>query len=154
VDGHRSVCFVASPYTKRGALVSEFYNQTSVLHTMERMLGLPPMNQMDAMSALMTECFTDRPDFTPYTALPNQVPLDEMNPELSQLEGKELYWAKKSMELDFEIVDGPDDDTLNRILWHFIKGVDAPYPEHVSGAHGTGLMALNLVFDSEWDEDD
>ena len=50
VDGHRSVCLVLSPYTKRGQVISQFYNQTSVLHTMERILGVPPMNQMDALA--------------------------------------------------------------------------------------------------------
>src|SRR5258706_16370475 len=81
VDGHRSVCWVVSPYTKRGAVVSDFYNQTSVLHTMELMLGLPPMNQMDAMAPVMRGCFRDKPDLKPYTALPNLVPLDKMNPK-------------------------------------------------------------------------
>src|SRR5207248_10742079 len=66
VDGHRSLCLVISPYTHRGKVISRFYNQTSVLHTMERILGLPPMNQMDALAPLMTECFMDRPDLTPY----------------------------------------------------------------------------------------
>src|ERR1044071_6951327 len=45
VDGHRSPCLVVSPYTKRGAVIHDFYNQTSVLHTMQRILGLSAMNQ-------------------------------------------------------------------------------------------------------------
>jgi YVTN family beta-propeller protein len=145
VDGHRSVCLVISPYTKRGALVSNFYNQTSVLHTMERILGLPPMNQMDAMAPVMTACFTEKPDFRPYTALSNQIPLDEMNKKLAQLNTKEQHWARRSLEQNFEVIDGPDDDTLNRILWHWAKGVDTPYPAHLAGAHATGLTALNLI---------
>ncbi len=152
VDGHRSVCLVISPYTKRGALVSDFYNQTSVLHTMERILGLPPMNQMDAMAPVMSECFTEKPDFKPYTALPNQIRLDEMNKEAAQLNTKELHWAKKSLEQNFEIIDGPDDDTLNRILWHWAKGVDTPYPAHLAGAHATGLTALNLILVPEQED--
>src|SRR5205823_7506585 len=62
VDGHRSVCLVISPYTKRGQVVSQFYNQTSVVHTMERILGLPAMNQLDGLAPLMTACFMDKPD--------------------------------------------------------------------------------------------
>ena len=75
VDGHRSICLVISPYTKRGQTISSFYNQAGVLHTMEQILGLPPMNQQDALGPLMSDCFTDKPDFTPYTALTNQVNL-------------------------------------------------------------------------------
>jgi hypothetical protein len=144
VDGHRSPCLVISPYTKRGKVISQFYNQTSVLHTIQRILGLPPMNQLDAVSPLMTACFTNKPDFRPFTALPNRVPLDEMNPEKSALSGKALQLAEESMALRF---DGPDraaEDGLNRILWHAMKGVDAPYPAHLAGAHGKGLKARRL----------
>ena len=88
VDGHRSLCLVASPYTRRKAVVSRFYNQTSVLHTMERILGLPPMNQMDALAPVMDACFTDRPDPTPYTARPATVPLDELNKKVQELPGE------------------------------------------------------------------
>jgi hypothetical protein len=155
VDGHRSTCLVISPYTRRGAVVSEFYNQTSVLHTMERILGLPPMNQMDAMAPVMYECFTDTPDFAPYAARPNQVPLDEMNPQVSQLQGKERHWAMKSLEQPIMKLDAADEAVFNRILWHSVKGVDAPYPAHLAGAHGKGLPELNLTLTgAEEDEDD
>jgi YVTN family beta-propeller protein len=154
VDGHRSLCLVASPYTKRGKVVSRFYNQTSVLHTMERMLGLPPMNQMDALAPLMTECFTRKPDFAPYTSRTNNIPLDEMNKASTELQGQELYWANKSIEQPFDDVDQADEDTLNRIIWHSVKGVDAPYPAHLAGAHGKGLKARRLIFNEQGDDDD
>jgi hypothetical protein len=152
VDGHRSVCLVISPYTKRSAVVSNFYNQTSVLHTMELILGLPPMNQMDAMAPVMAECFTEKPDFKPYVAVENLIPLDEMNQQLGRLNAKEQYWARKSLEQDFDVIDGPDDDTLNRILWHWAKGVDTAYPAHLAGAHATGLTELNLVLVPEQED--
>lgn len=153
VDGHRSICLVVSPYTKRGAVISNFYNQTSVLHTMSRMFGLPPMNQMVALAPLMTDCFTSKPDFKPYQCLPNQIPLDEMNPPTAQLQGNELHWALKSLEQNLDEVDRADEDTFNRIIWHSVKGVNAPYPAQLAGAHGTGLRALGLVFDAEDDDD-
>ena len=81
VDGHRSLCLVVSPYSRLRSVVSEFYNQTSVLHTMERILGIPPMNQMDAMSPLMFACFGKQPELQPYRALPPQIPLDQVNTE-------------------------------------------------------------------------
>jgi YVTN family beta-propeller protein len=154
VDGHRSICLVASPYTKRGAVVSKFYNQTSVLHTMSRMFGIPPMNQMVALSPLMTDCFTSKPDFKPYQCRPNQIPLDEMNPSTAQLKGDELHWAQKSMEQNFNEVDRADEDTLNRILWHSVKGVNAPYPVQLAGAHGKGLRKLGLTLGGKVDDDD
>ncbi|MCS7310537.1 MAG: beta-propeller fold lactonase family protein [Armatimonadetes bacterium] len=154
VDGHRSVCLVISPYTKRGAVVSEFYNQSSVLHTICRILGVPPMNQMVAMAPVMTACFTDTPDFTPYTALPNRVPLDELNPPLSALTPQQRHWAEASLRLPLEKPDRADEDLLNRILWHAVKGVDAPYPAEFAGAHGKGLAARGLVLVEDEEEQD
>ena len=80
VSGYRTTAYVASPYTKRGVTISTQYNQTSLLRTMELMLGLPPMNQMDATATPMFDCFTNTPDFTAFDAVTNNVPLDEMNP--------------------------------------------------------------------------
>ncbi|HNQ90341.1 MAG TPA: bifunctional YncE family protein/alkaline phosphatase family protein [Verrucomicrobiota bacterium] len=153
VDGHRSLCLVISPYTRRGAVVSEFYNQTSVLHTMEQILGLPPMNQMDALAPLMTACFQSRPDFTPYACLPNAIPLDELNKATTALDGPEHEWAERSAALPLDQPDQADEDTLNRIVWHAVKGVDAPYPVALAGAHGKGLKRLGLRLDPEAETD-
>ena len=152
VDGHRSICLVISPYTRHGAVVSEFYNQTSVLHTMELILGIPPMNQMDAMSPVMSECFTDKPDLRPYTCLPNLIPLDQTNPKTVGLDGRRLEMANQTLSMRFDQPDRIDDDTLNRIIWHSVKGIDAPYPAEWAGPHGKGLKALRLRLDGETDD--
>jgi YVTN family beta-propeller protein len=128
VDGHRTVGLVISPYTRRGEVVSTYYSQINMVRTIENILGLPPMNQFDAAAEPMTDCFTDIPDLTPYESLPNNIPLDELNPPLESLSGEALHWAKRSMEQDLEDVDRIDEDTFNRILWHAVKGVDVPYP--------------------------
>ncbi|MBE7559946.1 bifunctional YncE family protein/alkaline phosphatase family protein [bacterium] len=128
VDGHRTVAFVISPYTKRKFVDSTHYTQTGMVKTIELILGLPPMNQFDLSATAMRNCFTDQADYTPYTALPNNIPLDQMNPGLSQLDGPQRYWAEKSLELPLDDVDLADEDTLNRILWHSVKGYDVPYP--------------------------
>ena len=154
VDGHRSLCLVISPYTKRGSVISEFYNQTAVLHTMERILGLPPMNQLDALAPLMAECFTSVANFEPYTALTNNVRLDEMNGGSASLSRKEQYWVKQSLKLNFSLPDRANEDVLNRIVWHSVKGVDAKYPARWAGAHGKGLKKLGLVLTGERDADD
>jgi YVTN family beta-propeller protein len=128
VDGHRTVALVISPYTKRKFVDSTCYNQTGMVKSIELILGLPPMTQLDLSATPMSHCFTDQPDLTPYTVVPNKVPLDQMNKPLGQLRGRELYWAKKSMELDFDKEDEADEDTLNRILWHAVRGWDTAYP--------------------------
>jgi YVTN family beta-propeller protein len=154
VDGHRSLCLVISPYTKRRTVIRSFYNQTSVLHTMQRILGLPAMNQMDSLADIMRDCFTEVPDFRPYTALPNRIPLDELNPPAKALKGKARYWAGKSRELRLSRPDRANEALLNRILWHAARGTEAPYPAHLAGAHGRGLKALGLKLVSEEPERD
>jgi YVTN family beta-propeller protein len=129
VDGHRTVGLVISPYTRRNAVIRTNYNQISLLRTIELILGLPHMNQLDLVADSMSDCFQEKADLRPYAARQNNIPLDEMNPPLKKLSGQQRYWAEKSMELDFEDVDRADEDTFNRILWHAVKGYDVPYPK-------------------------
>ncbi len=129
VDGKRTVALCISPYTKRAEVISTHYNQNSVLRTIELILGLPPMTQFDLVAEPMTDCFTNKPNFTPYNVLPNQIPLDQMNPKLSSLKGKQLYWAKKSMAMPLEEADEADDEELNKIIWYVMRGYDVPYPK-------------------------
>jgi YVTN family beta-propeller protein len=148
VDGHRSICLVISPYTKRGAVISEFYNQTSVLHTIARIFGVPPLNQQDASAPLMSTCFSDTPDLTPYRALNPAVPLDELNPPLSSLGGPARYWAEVSTSVPMYrrgLKTAQHEQDLNRVIWFAMKGYDTPYPEELSGAHGKGLGSRRLV---------
>jgi YVTN family beta-propeller protein len=133
VDGHRTVALVISPYTKRKFVDHTNYNQTGMVKTIELILGLPPMNQLDLSATPMRHCFQDRPDLTPYTCLPNRVRLDEMNRPLKELKGKALKWALKSLALKLDEADQADEDTLNRILWHATRGYDTPYPERYAG---------------------
>jgi hypothetical protein len=129
VDGHRTVGMVISPYTKRGEVISTYYSQINMIRTMENILGIPPMNQLDLTAEAMFDCFTGNPDFTPYKALPNNIPLDQLNPALSSLSGDQLYWAERSLEQDLDDVDRIDEDVFNRIIWHAVKGYSRPYPE-------------------------
>ncbi len=143
VDGHRSLCLVASPWAKRGALVSRFYDQTSVLRTIERILGLPSLTQRDAGSPVMSECFTRASDLRPYAALQNRIPLDERNP-------KKTAGAR---EFDLRAPDRIDDDAFNRVIWSSVRG-DEPYPAAFAGAHGRGLAALGLKLGAADEDDD
>jgi hypothetical protein len=128
VDAHRTVAFVISPYTRRKFVDSTCYNQAGMVKTINLILGLPPLNQMDLAATPMRACFQAHPDLTPYRFLPNHIPLAEMNPELNQLKGQARYWAEKSLELDFSRIDAADENTYNRILWHSVKGDGVPYP--------------------------
>ena len=153
VDGHRSICLVISPYTKRAQTVSAFYNQAGILHTMEQVLGLPPMNQQDAMAPLMSDCFTNRPDFAAYSASSNKI--DLVSGGTAELSPKARYYARKVQKMDFTKPDRIDDNAFNRYIWHSIKG-DARYPSEFVGGHGKGLKKLGLVRvkDSRSDDDD
>ncbi|MBN2508063.1 MAG: bifunctional YncE family protein/alkaline phosphatase family protein [Verrucomicrobia bacterium] len=130
VSGYRTTCFVVSPYTKRRQTVHTAYNQTSLIRTLELILGLPPMNQLDATATPMSDCFTLAPDFTPFTAVPNQVPLDQINPPPRQITDPILRRdAVVSARLPLDEVDRCPEDVFNRILWRAMKGPRTPYPE-------------------------
>jgi YVTN family beta-propeller protein len=134
VSGYRTTAYCVSPYTKRGAVVSTQYNTTSLLRTIEQILGLPPMNQFDATAVPMFDCFTETPDFTPFDAVPNIVPLDTMNPPKVKIADALLRrQAVQSARLNFRRIDACPEDTLNRILWHAVKGSAAPYPAWAGG---------------------
>ena len=129
VSGYRTTAYVISPFTKRGTVVSTQYNQTSLLRTLELILGLPPMNQMDATATPMFDCFNAMPDFTPFDAVTNQVPLDEMNPAPKKIDNAQLRKdAYVSAELPLEKEDQCPEDVFNRILWRTAKGSQVPYP--------------------------
>jgi hypothetical protein len=129
VSGYRTTAYVISPYTKRKAVVSTQYNQTSILRTIELILGLPPMNQMDATATPMFDCFTAQVDFTPFTSVTNNTPLDQLNPEPKKIADPLLRkHAYASARLPLERIDACPEDLLNRILWHAMKGSQAPYP--------------------------
>jgi YVTN family beta-propeller protein len=129
VSGYRTTAYCVSPYTKRGAVINTQYNTTSLLRTIEQILGLPPMNQFDATATPMFDCFTSTPDFTPFESVSNQIPLDQMNPDPDEIADSLLRRnARISARLNFRQIDACPEDTLNRILWHAVKGSAAPYP--------------------------
>jgi DNA-binding beta-propeller fold protein YncE len=132
VSAYRTVGLVISPWSKMTSPVRTNYNQTSVVRTIEQILGIPPMNIGDATAIPMFDCFNNTPDFSPYQAVPNQIPLDEMNKSLSELKGTALHFARKNMEPQFDHIDSGDDDLFNRIIWFAMKG-NEPYPKKFAG---------------------
>lgn len=157
IDGHRSICLVVSPYSKPG-VNHHFYNQTSVLRTILHIFGLPPLNQKDASSPLMTDCFdTQMINKEPYTALPASVALNESPPPANKQSSVEQKWRSILATVPIErtgMKTPQDEDNLNRFIWHEQMGFETPYPAHLAGYHGKGLKKLNLVFDQEEEEED
>jgi YVTN family beta-propeller protein len=132
ISAYRTVGLVISPYSRLEKTVSTYYNQPSMVRTIEQIIGLPPMNIQDAIASPMTDCFGREPDLTPYSAVPNRIPLNQITKPLSTLTGKALYFAKKSMLPEFDGIDSGNDDLLNRILWFATRG-NIPYPVKYAG---------------------
>jgi hypothetical protein len=127
VDGHRTVAFCISPYTRCGAVVSEVYNHTSFIRTMGLVLGLPAMNRFDRTATPLTGCFVPEPDLRPYDHLEAGVPLDEMNPPVAALKGTQKQLAIASSKLDWSDVDRADATVLARAVWNLQRpGVAFP----------------------------
>jgi YVTN family beta-propeller protein len=75
VDGHRAPIQVISPWARHGVVDSTYYSQITMVRTIEQILGIHPMNQLDSAATPMATAFTDRPDYTPFTAVPNRTSL-------------------------------------------------------------------------------
>ena len=126
ISAYRTTGLVISPYST-GRLVTSNYNQTSMLRTIEQILGLPPMNIMDATARPMTDCFQKNKNSKLFTAVPNNIPLDQMNKPLTALKGQAKKYALQSQLEVFNEVDGGEDDKMNRIIWFYAKG-NTKYP--------------------------
>jgi len=119
VDSHRSPGFVISPYVKRHQVDSHMYNTTSMLRTIEMILGLRPMTQFDAAAPPMSAVFQATPDLTPYALEKPRTPLDRHNPPRAA--------GGPAGNMKFDREDQNDDDELNDLLWRAIRK-DAPPP--------------------------
>jgi hypothetical protein len=124
VDARRTTGLVISPYTKRGIVDSTLYSTSSMLRTMELLLGLSPMTQYDAAATPMYAAFGTDKNMKPWTKLEATISLNDLNPS-------NAYGARRSMEMDFSEVDLIPMDELNDILWKSIKGVDSVMPPPV-----------------------
>ena len=127
VDAHRTLAFVVSPYTKRHFRDSTMYSTSSMLRTMELVLGLKPMTQFDAAATPMFHSFTTQADLRPFTARPANVSLTETNT-------KTAWGADKSRQMDFTKEDAADDLQLNEIIWRSVRGAGSTMPAPVRAA--------------------
>lgn len=125
VDAHRTIAFVVSPYTKRGSVDSTMYSTSSMLRTMELILGLQPMSQFDAAATPMFKSFQATPDLRPFDVLPANVDLNERNPAHA--------WGGE-IKMNFAKEDAVDDLLLNEVIWRSVRGADNPMPAPVRAA--------------------
>ena len=77
VDGHRAPVQVISPWAAHGKVVDSYYSQINMVRTIQQILGAQPLNQKLAAATPMFDAFQSKPDLTPFTAVPNQIPLTE-----------------------------------------------------------------------------
>jgi DNA-binding beta-propeller fold protein YncE len=131
VDAHRSIALVISKYSpgtlQQPAVDHHFYTTVNMIHTMEALLGLPPMNNNDAHAPVMAPLFTGAGDQAAFTA-------DFRNRDngmIYQSNPPKGPGAKESAKLNFSVADAADTNVLNAILWRDAKGdVSMPAPKH------------------------
>lgn len=121
VDAHRTVALVVSPFSRKGAVDSTMYSTSSMLRTIELILGLRPMSQFDAAATPMYASFQHAADTRPYKALPANVDIHEVNSKLA-------WGASKSRKLNFQREDAADDLVLNEIIWRSVRGAATKMP--------------------------
>ena len=127
VDAHRSPAYIAGGYVKRHFVDHSMYTTSSMIHTIELILGMPPMTQYDAAAPPLWRCFTGQPDTTAFTALPSRVNLNDVNPRATKL-------AAMSKGLDFSKEDVIPDQIMNVITWKAVKGENSIMPTPVRAA--------------------
>lgn len=127
VDAHRSVALVISPYTKRAFVDSTLYSTTSMLRTMELILGVQPMSQFDAAARPMYNSFTAKPDNGGYT---HEVPKTDLS-EKNKPGGFGAAWMEKQ---NLAKEDTLDDILFSEIIWKAVKGEKSPMPPPVRAA--------------------
>jgi len=126
VDAHRSIAFIISKYAPRAPqpfVDHHFYTTVSAIHTMEALLGLPPMNLFDAHAPLMAPLLAGPGTQPPYQADDRNL----RNGLIYAMNEKKAAGAKESSLMNFSRPDAADTKTLNAILWRNAKG-DAPMP--------------------------
>ncbi|MFM7208176.1 MAG: bifunctional YncE family protein/alkaline phosphatase family protein [Planctomycetaceae bacterium] len=138
IDAHRTVALAISPWTRHGAVDSSLYSTSSMLRTIELILGLEPMSQFDAAALPMIRAFAKEADAAPYRCRPATVPLDTRNASTA-------WGAAASVAMDFSKEDAADDLLLNEIVWRSVRGADSRMPPPRRAA---------FVFAADGDEDD
>jgi YVTN family beta-propeller protein len=121
IDAHRTIAFAISPYIKRGSVDSTLYSTSSMLRTIELILGLRPMSQFDAAAMPMFASFQGTPDLKEYTA---------RTPKANEtaLNTFDSWGARESLAMNFKKEDAADDLLLNEVIWRSVRGAESAMP--------------------------
>ena len=141
VDAHRTTAYVAGGYVKRKLVDHTMYSTSSMLRTMELILGMPPMTQYDAAAESMWRCFTSSADITGFTAVASNIDLAEKNVVINE-------WQRRSESFNLAKEDAIPDLEFSKVLWHGLKGDDVPFPGPRRAAF------IKVREDEDEDEDD
>jgi YVTN family beta-propeller protein len=120
VDAHRSTAYVAGGFVKRGVVDHTPYTTSSMLRTMELILGMGPMTQYDAAATPMWRCFDNTAKPFEFKAILPDVDMNKRNTAINE-------WQKRSEKFNFAKEDANNDIEFNKVLWHAIKG-NVPFP--------------------------
>jgi len=131
VDAHRSTAYLAGGYVKKSFVDHTAYTTTSLLRTIELILGLPPMSQYDASAVPLWRCMNNTPDHPAFMVRPSLIDLNSKNLA-------ENIWQKKSEQFDFTKEDLVSDAEFNEVIWKAVKGLDSPCPPTVHAAFFMG----------------
>jgi YVTN family beta-propeller protein len=126
VDAHRSVALVISAYNRPGLLVHEYHSTVSIVRTLEMLLGIPPLNQLDD-AASPADIFRAEADLTPYRASLPRVALDNLMTGRPR-DAAEAYWMRRTSEQSLAHPDMADAFTLNGAIWFSVRGASDPMP--------------------------
>jgi YVTN family beta-propeller protein len=121
VDAHRSPAYVVGPHVKRNFVDHTMYSTTSILRTIELILGLPAMSQYDAAATSMWNCFAAKANVSSFQSVPSNVNLHEVNTVMNE-------WQRRSENFNLTKEDAVPDLEFNMVLWHAIKGDAVPFP--------------------------
>jgi len=157
VDSHRSVGLVISAYNKPGALIHKFHSTVSMIRTIELLLGIAPMNQLDA-SAIPMDIFQETPDLTPYKAVLPTIAADNLMTHKPK-DKAVAEWMKKSNRQNFAHADMADPKVLNAVIWFACagNGSSVPQPAQLPAYQAMRLGIANLDDEenvSKKDDDD
>ncbi|MGK3205810.1 phosphoesterase [Amycolatopsis sp. MEPSY49] len=156
VDGHRAPVQIISPYAQHGVVDSHFYSQITMIRTIEQILGVKPMNQKDSAATPMSAAFTKKPDFTPFTALPNRTSLTgglatqpscgpdtpaAANPAAAPVPSSAVPADKQQVAAQWQewtthqrltgpnaVADYANPAQMNHFTWYQTHGWQVPYP--------------------------
>ncbi len=121
VDAHRTTAYVAGGFVKRHFVDHTMYSTSSMLRTIELILGIPPMTQYDAAAMPMWRSFQPVSDVKNFQSLPANIDLNKKNVAINK-------WQQMSDGFDFTKEDAAPDLPFSQALWYAIKGDNVPFP--------------------------